>query len=50
MAIAMLLALAEPTVQERQLIDHAMTCKNANSPDPNVLLSYLRMEELAGVA
>ena len=48
-AIAIMLSLAEPTLQERQLVEQAMTCRNAIRPDPVMLLSFLRMEELAGV-
>lgn len=48
-AIAIVLSLAEPTLHERQLVEQAMTCRNATSPDPYRLLSFLRMEELAGV-
>jgi len=46
-ALALLLSLAEPTVYERQIVEQALTCRR--SADPYTLLSFLRMEELAGV-
>ena len=38
-----------PSLEERVIVEQAMTCRNARAPDPWFLLSVLRLEEAANV-